>query len=73
MKQSDTTKEQRRAEEQRRYVELQAALVRRHFQVHAENRAILRYYQHDALAKLQRLREQGVQLPGLAPWPASKG
>ena len=73
MKQSDTTKEQRRADERARYVELQAALRRRHFQVHAENRAILRYYQHDALAKLQRLREQGVQLPGLAPWPASKG
>jgi len=72
MAQSDTTKEQRRADERARYTEMQAALVRRHFQVHAEEEAIRRFYQHDALAKLQRLREQGVQLPGLAPWPASR-
>lgn len=72
MAQSDTTKEQRRAAERARYTELQAALRRRHFQVHAENRAILRYYQHDALAKLQRWRGQGVVLPGLTTWPASR-
>jgi hypothetical protein len=64
--------EQRRADERARYVEMQAALRRRHFQVKAEEEAIRRYYQHDALAKLQRLREQAVQLPGLAPWPASR-
>lgn len=69
MAQSDTTKEQRRADERARYVEMQAALVRRHFAVHAEDRAIRAFYQHDALAKLQRLREQGVVLPGLTTWP----
>lgn len=72
IKQSDTTKEQRRAEERARYVELQAALRRRHFQVHAEKRAILRYYQHHALRALEQLREQGVELPGLTTWPASR-
>ena len=55
-------------DEQNRAAELQAALRRRHLQVHTENAAILRYYQHDALAKLQRLRERGVELPGLTTW-----
>ncbi len=65
--------EQRRADERARYTEMQAALVRRHFQEHAEEEAIRRFYQHDALAKLQRLQEEGVELPGLATWPASRG
>ena len=72
MKQSDTTLEQRRADERARYVEIQAALRRRHFQVHAEKRAILRHYQHHALRALEQLRAQGIVLPGMTTWPASK-
>lgn len=65
MSQSGKTTEQRRADERARYVEIQAALRRRHFQVHAEEEAIRRYYQQDALAKLKQMAADGVVLPGL--------
>lgn len=62
---ADALLEQRRAEDRARYVEVQGALRRRHFQVHAEERAILRYNQHHALEELKWLAAEGVVLPGL--------
>lgn len=56
--------DQRHAEERASAAELKGAVLRRHFQVHGENAAILRLRQHHALEKLKRLREQGVVLPG---------
>ena len=62
---ADAPLEQRRVEDRVRYVEVQGALRRRHFQVHAEERAILRYNQHHALKVLKQMAAEGVVLPGL--------
>jgi hypothetical protein len=65
MKQSGKTLAEIRAEERERYIEIQTALVRSHFQARMEERAIQLFKEHDAIEKLKRLREQGVKLPGV--------